>query len=130
MAGGVDRLVINLRFRTRKYGRLEIDWKSIRGNLYFIFFKILLLDMNSASPLSSSFVASHRRPELVVGPVGGSSASGSSSAAAAAAAGSAPGSNNNNNLPNYREQAALQQQILQVSSATIGPSPFKKKKSK
>lgn len=79
--------------------------------------------MNSASPLSSSLVASHRRPELVVGPVVGSSSG--SSAAAAAAAASAPGANNNNNnLPNYREQAALQQQILQVSKRATRPSVF------
>lgn len=67
-------------------------------------------DMNSASPLSSSFVTSHRRPDLVVGPVVGSSSGSSVSSVATSASQSA---NNNNNLPNFREQAALQQQILQ-----------------
>ncbi|KAK4024040.1 hypothetical protein OUZ56_009431 [Daphnia magna] len=66
--------------------------------------------MNSASPLSSSFVTSHRRPDLVVGPVVVSSSGSSVSSVATSASQSA---NNNNNLPNFREQAALQQQILQ-----------------
>ncbi|XP_045027399.1 histone deacetylase 4 isoform X4 [Daphnia magna] len=68
-------------------------------------------DMNSASPLSSSFVTSHRRPDLVVGPVVVSSSGSSVSSVATSASQSA---NNNNNLPNFREQAALQQQILQL----------------
>ncbi|XP_046464398.1 histone deacetylase 4-like isoform X5 [Daphnia pulex] len=68
-------------------------------------------DMNSASPLSSSFVTSHRRPEMVVGPVVGSSSSGSSVSSAVTSA--SPAANNNNNLPSYREQAEIHHQIMQ-----------------
>ncbi|XP_046651457.1 histone deacetylase 4-like isoform X4 [Daphnia pulicaria] len=69
-------------------------------------------DMNSASPLSSSFVTSHRRPEMVVGPVVGSSSSGSSVSSAVTSA--SPAANNNNNLPSYREQAEIHHQIMQL----------------
>lgn len=69
--------------------------------------------MNSASPLSSSFVTSHRRPDMVVGPVVGSSSGSSVSSVTTSAS-----PTSNNNLPNFREQAALQQQILQVSSGS------------
>lgn len=90
-----------------------IFYTTVAGLLTDIDSYFRLLEMNSASPLSSSFVASHRRSDMVVGPVG--SSSGSSGPVVTAA--SAPGTNNNNNnLPNFREQAALQQQILQVSS--------------
>ncbi|XP_046651453.1 histone deacetylase 4-like isoform X3 [Daphnia pulicaria] len=68
--------------------------------------------MNSASPLSSSFVTSHRRPEMVVGPVVGSSSSGSSVSSAVTSA--SPAANNNNNLPSYREQAEIHHQIMQL----------------
>ena len=75
------------------------------------------LDMNSASPLSSSFVTSHRRPEMVGGPVVGSSSSGSSVSSAVSSASPAANNNNNNNLPSFREQAEIHHQIMQVSSA-------------
>lgn len=78
--------------------------------------------MNSASPLSSSFVTSHRRPEMVVGPVVGSSSSGSSVSSAVTSA--SPAANNNNNLPSYREQAEIHHQIMQVSSAGAPFSSF------